>query len=78
MPAPPNGYVRAMSEHTVPSIETTIEEELDAHVPAGADEAPTPEEEAAADSNTPNPEVAVAEEAFNKLGAAVKGEGELP
>ncbi len=67
-----------MSEPTVPSTETEIEEEIDAHVHAGADANPTPEEEAAADSNPLDPAVAEAEKAFNELGANVKGEGELP
>jgi hypothetical protein len=67
-----------MSEPTLPSVETEIEEEVDAHVHAGADAEPTSEEEAAADSNTLNPAVAEAEKAFNEIGANVKGEGQLP
>jgi hypothetical protein len=73
-----HGYILRMSEPTVPSVETEIEEVVDAHVHAGADAEPTPEEEAAADSNTPDPAVAAAEKAFNEIGANVKGEGKLP
>lgn len=67
-----------MPDHTVPDDNTKDEEEQEAEVRPGADRAPTPDEEAAADSNRPNPGTAKAEQEFNRLGAEVKGEGEIP
>lgn len=67
-----------MPDHTVPNESTKDEEATEAEVPPGADRAPTPDEEAAADSNPLDPKAAEAEKEFNRLGAEVKGEGEIP
>jgi hypothetical protein len=56
---------------------TRVEELLEASVAHSADRPPTEEEEAAADSNVPDPEVAEHEREMGKIGAEVKGEGEI-
>jgi hypothetical protein len=56
---------------------TRVEELLEASAAHSADRPPTAEEEAAADGNTPGPEVAEHEREMGKIGAEVKGEGEI-
>jgi hypothetical protein len=56
---------------------TRVEELLEASAAHGADRPPTPEEEAAADGNVLDPEVAEHEREMGKIGADVKGEGEI-
>jgi hypothetical protein len=69
------------SESGVPDAEvdetTRVEELLEASVAHGADRPPTPEEEAAAEGNVLDPEVAEHEREMGKIGAEVKGEGEI-
>lgn len=67
-----------MPDHTVPDDHTKDEEAQDAEVTSGADRPPTVDEAAAADRNRLDPEAAEAEREFNRLGAEVKGEGEIP
>lgn len=59
------------------SPETVDADEHDARAAHGADRMPTPEEEAAAERNTLDPEVAKAYEEAAERGANVKGEGEI-
>ena len=54
-----------------------MEELLEASAAHSADRPPTAEEEAAADGNAPDPEVAEHEREMGKIGAEVKGEGEI-
>ena len=56
---------------------TRDEEEREAAAPHTADRSPTSEEEAAADANALDPEVAEHEREMGKLGAEVKGEGRI-
>jgi hypothetical protein len=56
---------------------TKIEELLEASAAHAADRAPTSDEEAAAEGNTLDPEVAEHEREMGKIGAEVKGEGEI-
>jgi hypothetical protein len=56
---------------------TKIEELLEASAAHSADRPPTVEEEAAADGNVADPEVAAHEREMGKIGAEVKGEGEI-
>jgi hypothetical protein len=56
---------------------TRDEEAREAAAPHTADRSPTAEEEAAADANTLGPEVAEHEREMGKLGAEVKGEGQI-
>ncbi len=56
---------------------TRDEEEREAAAPHTTDRPPTSEEEAAADANTLDPEVAEHEREMGKLGAEVKGEGQI-
>jgi hypothetical protein len=56
---------------------TEVEELLEAAAAHTADRPPTPEEEAAAEGNTLDPEVAEHEREMGKIGADVKGEGEI-
>jgi len=56
---------------------TRDEEEREAAAPHTADRPPTSEEEAAADTNTLDPAVAGHEREMGKLGAEVKGEGQI-
>jgi len=59
------------------SPETVEADEQDAHAAHAADRAPTPEEEAAAERNELDPQVAKAYEEAAERGANVKGEGEI-
>ena len=52
-------------------------EQRDAQKPADAGHMPTAEEEAAAEKNSVDPEVAKNEKAFVKKGANLKGEGQI-
>jgi hypothetical protein len=56
---------------------TKIEELLEASASHAADRPPTVDEEAAAEGNTLDPEVAGHEREMGKIGAEVKGEGEM-
>ena len=56
---------------------TRIEELLEASASHTADRPPTSEEEAAAEGNTLDPEVADHEREMGKIGAEVKGEGQI-
>ena len=56
---------------------TRVEELLEASAAHNADRPPTSEEEAAADGNTLDPEVAEHEREMGKIGAEVKGEGQI-
>jgi hypothetical protein len=56
---------------------TEIEEILEAAASHTADRPPTAEEEAAAESNTLDPEVSRHEREMGEIGADVKGEGEI-
>ena len=56
---------------------TKVEEMLEAAAAHTADRPPTAEEEAAADGNALDPEVAEHEREMGKIGAEVKGEGEI-
>jgi hypothetical protein len=58
--------------------EATMEEEdREATAAHTADRAPTPDEEAAAEGNTLGPDVSQHEREMGKIGAEVKGEGEI-
>jgi hypothetical protein len=67
-----------MPDRTNPSPATRDEEAREARVPPGASEVPTPEEEAAAESNPVDPEVAEHEREMTERGAHQKGEGRIP
>jgi hypothetical protein len=56
---------------------TKVEELLEASAAHVADRPPTADEEAAAEGNTLDPEVAEHEREMGKIGADVKGEGEI-
>ncbi|MFZ0250090.1 MAG: hypothetical protein WAL61_09100 [Acidimicrobiales bacterium] len=56
---------------------TRIEELLEASAAHAADRPPTDDEEAAAEGNTLDPEVAEHEREMGKIGAEVKGEGQI-
>jgi hypothetical protein len=56
---------------------TKVEELLEASAAHSADRPPTAEEEAAADGNALDPEVAEHEREMGKIGAEVKGEGQI-
>ncbi len=56
---------------------TRIEEDRESAAGHQADRAPTPEEEAAADRGEADPEVATHEREMGRIGAEVKGEGEI-
>jgi hypothetical protein len=70
--------MRPVPEHTRPSDETRAEEASEARQPADAGRGPTPEEERAADSNPPDPDVAAHEREMTERGANQQGEGRLP
>ena len=57
--------------------ETVAADEADAHADHRADRMPTPEEEAAAERNELDPEVAQAYEKAMERGANVEGEGKI-
>ena len=69
------------SESDVPDAEvdetTRVEELLEASAAHSADRPPTAEEEAAAEGNVLDPEVTEHEREMGKIGAEVKGEGEI-
>jgi hypothetical protein len=68
-----------MGEHTTPDAATSQEESREATLKADAGPGPTEAEEQAAEQNEPAKEsVAQANEESRKIGANVKGEGELP
>jgi hypothetical protein len=56
---------------------TRVEELLEASAAHSADRPPTSEEEAAADGNVLDPEVAEHEREMGKIGAEAKGEGQI-
>jgi hypothetical protein len=56
---------------------TRAEQEEEARAAHEADRAPTAEEEAAAEKNTPDPEVSAHERDMGRLGAEVRGEGQI-
>ncbi len=56
---------------------TEVEEMLESAAAHTADRPPTPEEEAAADGNTLDPQVSEHEREMGKIGAELKGEGEI-
>jgi hypothetical protein len=56
---------------------TKAEEAREATAAHTADRPPTAEEEAAAEGNTLDPEVSEHEKEMGKIGAEVKGEGEI-
>ncbi len=56
---------------------TRVEELLEASAVHSADRPPTSEEGAAADGNVLDPEVAEHEREMGKIGAEVKGEGQI-
>ncbi len=56
---------------------TRAEEAREADAPHTADRPPTPDEEAAAEGNTLDPGVSEHEQEMGKIGAEVKGEGEI-
>jgi ribosome-binding protein aMBF1 (putative translation factor) len=68
-----------MADRTLPNENTRAFAAEDARQKADADEAPTPEEEAAAErAGEPNEEVAENYEEMIERGANQKGEGRLP
>jgi hypothetical protein len=56
---------------------TRIEEDRESAAPHAADRAPTSEEESAADGGEADPEVAAHEREMGRIGAEVKGEGQI-
>ena len=56
---------------------TKAEEAREAGAPHTADRPPTPEEEAAAEGITLDPDVSEHEREMGKIGAQVKGEGQI-
>lgn len=56
---------------------TRAEEAREADAPHTADRPPTPDEEAAAEGNALDPGVSEHEQEMGKIGAEVKGEGEI-
>ena len=56
---------------------TRAEEEEEAKAAHEADRAPTAEEEATAEQNTLDPDVSAHEREMGRLGAEVKGEGQI-
>jgi hypothetical protein len=70
-----------MPEHTQPtppSAETREAEDAEAHTKHESDRAPTPQEEAAAEAQEVDSDVAAHEKEMLKRGANQKGEGRLP
>jgi hypothetical protein len=66
-----------MSEESEVDEETKSEEAREAGAAHTADRPPTADEEAAAEGNTLEPGVAEHEKEMGKIGAEVKGEGEI-
>lgn len=67
-----------MPENTRPSPTTRDAERAEAEVHAQPDRLPTPEEEAKAEENELDPEVAEHEREMLERGAEQRGEGRLP
>lgn len=67
-----------MPDHTLPSKETRAEEADEARQHADPGRAPTPDEEAAADSNEVSAGVSEHEREMAERGAHQQGEGKLP
>ena len=67
-----------MFRRTRPSRRTRAEERKDAAVPAQPDREPTPDEAAAADQQTLDPDAARHAEEMYQRGADEQGEGRLP
>jgi hypothetical protein len=67
-----------MSERTRPNPDTRAAERADAQREAGADPAPTEDEEARADALELDPDVTEHEAEMLERGAHQKGEGRLP
>jgi hypothetical protein len=63
---------------TRPSAETRAAERAEAQQPAGADRAPTGDEEVRADALELDPDVVAHEEEMLERGAHQQGEGKLP
>jgi hypothetical protein len=68
----------AMADPTRPSSETREAEEREAHRGPGADRAPTPDEEKAAEGNALADSVVEHEQEMAERGAHQKGEGRIP
>ena len=66
------------TQPTRPSAETREAEHTDAQAKHESDRAPTPEEEAVAEAQEVEPDVAEHEEEMLKRGANQQGEGRLP
>ncbi|MGD9797050.1 MAG: hypothetical protein AB7O29_08515 [Acidimicrobiia bacterium] len=66
-----------MPDQTRPSPATREAEARDAEVHGAVDEEPTPEEEAAADRNEPDPAVAESAKEMYERGANQQGEGRI-
>jgi hypothetical protein len=66
-----------MSEEPDVQEATKAEEAREAAAAHTADRPPTPDEEAAAEGNTLDPEVSGHEREMGKIGADVKGEGQI-
>jgi hypothetical protein len=66
-----------MTEHTKPSAETRQADRAAAQAPHDATEAPTPDEEQAAERNTVSPGVEEHYEDMTERGARQKGEGRI-
>lgn len=68
-----------MSEGSEAGVDgaTKAAEEREANVAHTADRPPTAEEEAAAEGNALDPEVSSHEREMGKIGAEIKGEGEI-
>lgn len=66
------------NKQTRPDEGTRTEEVADAHVPPGADRAPTPEEEELAEQQSLDPEVVGHEREMAERGARQQGEGRTP
>ena len=67
-----------MAEHADPIDDATREaEEHEARAAHEADRMPTEEEEEVADTLKPSPQTVASEEEMTRLGAEVKGEGEI-
>jgi hypothetical protein len=66
------------TEPTRPSAETREAESVESQAKHESDRAPTPEEEAAAEAQKADPDVAEHEEEMLERGANQQGEGRLP
>jgi hypothetical protein len=66
------------TQRTRPSAETRDAERVEAHAKHESDRAPTPQEEAAAEAELADPNVAEHEKEMLQRGANQQGEGRLP